>query len=138
MISIINIRFNHHHSNCIAVSSNSTSEEIMATRYAPVFSIRNALMAMRTVWERRRVVGQLGALDDYMLRDIGITRFDVTSVMAEPMFRDPTKKLAERADETRRAHRAAAREILTGGPLPNVFGQATPHPKSDSNARRAA
>jgi uncharacterized protein YjiS (DUF1127 family) len=115
-----------------------TLEEIMATRYAPAFSIRSAFKAMRTVWERRRVVGQLGALDDYMLRDIGITRFDVASVMAEPLFRDPSKKLAERAAETRDAHRAAAREILTAGPVPNIFAQRAPVPDKAPDSRRAA
>ncbi len=70
--------------------------------------IGSGLRALHAAWERRQLVGQLGALDDHMLRDIGITRQDVLSVLAEPMFRDPSQKLAERARDVRQANRAAA------------------------------
>jgi uncharacterized protein YjiS (DUF1127 family) len=69
-----------------------------------------AMFAVKTAWERRRLIGQLGALDDHMLRDIGITRQDIVSVLAEPMFRDPSQKLAERADAARLGRRALAEE----------------------------
>ena len=89
----------------------------MSTRHASPFStlsasvaqFAHAVLSLKTVWQRRRVIGQLGALDDHMLRDIGITRQDVLSVMAEPLYRDPSEKLAERAHETRSANRANAR-----------------------------
>ena len=67
-------------------------------------------LALKTGWERRRMIGQLGALDDHMLRDIGITRQDIISSLAEPMFRDPTVQLAARALDARQARRARALE----------------------------
>lgn len=68
------------------------------------------VVALKTGWESRRVLGQLGALDDHMLRDIGITRQDIASSLAEPMFRDPTMHLAARAMDARDARRAVALE----------------------------
>ncbi|WP_131113629.1 DUF1127 domain-containing protein [Lichenihabitans psoromatis] len=88
------------------------------------FRFRNAFKALRAILERRRVVGQLSSLDDYMLRDIGITRFDVASVLAEPLYRDPSKRLAERAHETRRAHRAISRETRVMMPPAGVTRRA--------------
>ncbi len=67
-----------------------------------------SVVALATAWERRRIVGQLGALDDHMLNDIGITRQDVLSVLAEPLYRDPSEQLAARASDARRAKRASA------------------------------
>lgn len=67
-------------------------------------------IALKTGWQRRRLLGQLGALDDHMLRDIGITRQDIVSSLAEPMFRDPTVHLAARALDARSARRAFALE----------------------------
>lgn len=90
----------------------------MSTRSSHLFSlfdlaaarVAGGVRALKTVWERRRLIGQLGALDDYMLRDIGITRQDIVSLTAEPMFRDPTILLAARARDTREARRAFALE----------------------------
>ena len=66
------------------------------------------LKGFQTAWQRRRVLGQLAGLDDHMLRDIGLTRQDLLSVLGEPLYRDPTVWLALRADEARRARRALA------------------------------
>ena len=71
-----------------------------------------AAVALSRAWSRRRMVGRLGALDDHMLADIGITRQDVLSVLAEPLFVDVSEKLAQRADETRHARHAALRDVV--------------------------
>ena len=72
----------------------------------------SATVGLKRAWERRRVVGRLGLMDDHMLRDIGITRQDIHSVLAEPLHRDPTERLAARAAEMRAARRSAAEVAL--------------------------
>ncbi|TCT03467.1 DUF1127 domain-containing protein [Aquabacter spiritensis] len=59
--------------------------------------------------ERRHALNQLGALDDHMLRDIGLTRCDVSDAAAEPLWRDATQVLVMRAVERRAAAQLAAR-----------------------------
>ena len=65
---------------------------------------------VREAQERRRVVVSLASLDDHMLRDIGLTRFDVDSALVEPSFNDATLVLAERAGTLRQHQRAMAQE----------------------------
>ncbi len=65
---------------------------------------------LREAGEHRRVVHTLASLDDHMLRDIGLTRFDVDSALVEPALTDGTLVLAERAREARSHGRATARE----------------------------
>ena len=67
--------------------------------------------------ERRRIVHSLASLDDHMLRDIGLNRCDVDSVMAEPVLTDGTLLLAERVMDGRRHQRALAREAQTWATL---------------------
>ena len=73
--------------------------------------------------ERRRIVHSLASLDDHMLRDIGLNRCDVDSVMAEPVLTDGTLLLAERVMEGRRHHRAMAQEAQTWA---NVAAESAP------------
>lgn len=54
----------------------------------------------------------LANLDDRMLKDIGLTRSDLRDAYSQPLWRDPTSILVERAGE-RRAHR---RRTLFGLP----------------------
>ena len=61
--------------------------------------------------ERRRVVRGLAALDDHMLRDIGLTRFDVAAALVQPATSDATLALAERARETQRHELDQARQV---------------------------
>ncbi|MDX7951030.1 DUF1127 domain-containing protein [Lichenihabitans sp. Uapishka_5] len=69
-----------------------------------------AVRALGVALLRRRVLGQIGAMNDHMLRDIGLTRQDVWSVAADPLFRDPTLGLAARADATRQRAWTTARK----------------------------
>lgn len=84
-------------------------------------SLTEAAASIAQAWTRRRAVGRLGALDDHMLADIGITRQDVLSVLAEPLFVDPSMKLAERALETRLARHAALRDLMSDEPFARRF-----------------
>lgn len=51
---------------------------------------------MRNIF-RKRAIGRLNDLDDRLLDDIGLTRFDVRSAMARPIWQDPSLDLAKRA-----------------------------------------
>ena len=56
------------------------------------------------VAEHRRLMGELGAMDDRGLADIGLTRQDLRDATALPLDADPTCALAQKAAE--RAQRA--------------------------------
>ncbi|MFG1294178.1 DUF1127 domain-containing protein [Xanthobacter variabilis] len=61
------------------------------------------LKAAGRVLEHRRVMARLAALDDHMLKDMGITRADVCDAVSEPLGADPTRLLVLRATERRAA-----------------------------------
>ena len=89
---------------------------------------------LREAGEHRRVVHSLASLDDHMLRDIGLTRFDVAAALVEPALTDGTLVLAERARELRHHQRAMAQEAQAWAALmPDAAGRSVP-----SLAKRAA
>jgi len=57
-------------------------------------------------WRHRHDLALLAAMDDHMLRDIGLTRTDVSDAMSQPMWRDPTLVLVRRRGERRHARRS--------------------------------
>ena len=50
---------------------------------------------------RRRLRAELYALNDRMLKDIGISRADLNDAFSTPFWEDPTTLLSERAIEAR-------------------------------------
>ena len=60
--------------------------------------------------KNRRDAAILTGLDDRMLADIGLTRGDLRDAYSEPVWRDPTAILVDRAQE-RRVNR---RRVVTG------------------------
>jgi uncharacterized protein YjiS (DUF1127 family) len=72
----------------------------------------------------RRDLHELTNLDDRMLADIGLTRFDVRDAYAESLWHDPGEVLTRRANE-RRGGRAAQR----------ACGTALARPRTDRPAR---
>jgi len=86
----------------------------------------------------RRDVMQLAAFDDRMLRDIGLTRNDVLDAFAEPLWRDPTDILAQRAAERRVSRRRPALDCVTAIRPPSPLFTAPPvrcYPPLDRPAR---
>lgn len=59
--------------------------------------------------EHRRVVRQMLQFDDYLLRDVGLTRSDLCDAASEPIWNDPSHVLVSRAVERRAANRLKAR-----------------------------
>jgi uncharacterized protein YjiS (DUF1127 family) len=52
-------------------------------------------------FRHRKGVSMLAGFDERMLADIGLTRSDVRDAFAEPLWRDPTAILVDRASERR-------------------------------------
>jgi uncharacterized protein YjiS (DUF1127 family) len=72
-------------------------------------SPRNAVAAgRRGLWQfivavkRRRQLLRIVDYDDHLLRDIGLTRYDVRAALSEPFWRDPTMRLARRGGDLKR------------------------------------
>lgn len=64
---------------------------------------RTAYSAFRT-WNNRRVLArEVGAMDAHMLADIGLTHSDVASAFSEPLWGDPSARLASLAHDRRTA-----------------------------------
>jgi uncharacterized protein YjiS (DUF1127 family) len=64
-------------------------------------TIRDAVHATLRAIANRSSVNTLAAMDDRMLRDIGLTRGDVESALAQPWHKDPSRVLTVRRIENR-------------------------------------
>jgi uncharacterized protein YjiS (DUF1127 family) len=64
-------------------------------------TIRDAARATIRAMANRSSVNTLAAMDDRMLRDIGLTRGDVESALAQPWHKDPSRVLTVRRIENR-------------------------------------
>jgi uncharacterized protein YjiS (DUF1127 family) len=84
--------------------------------------------------KNRRQAGMLAGLDDRMLADIGLTRSDLRDAYAEPLWRDPTDKLANRAREKRCNRRSGipATQVPAPGLVPE---EGFSRPRTDRAAR---
>jgi uncharacterized protein YjiS (DUF1127 family) len=67
--------------------------------------------------KHRHSAQMLAGLDDYMLKDIGLTRSDLRDAYSEPLWRDPTAVLAERAGERRTHRRRTAFGLMSAPPI---------------------
>ena len=68
-------------------------------------------------WQNRRAVAGLAGADDALLRDLGLTRQDVQSALAQPLFRDPSADLSDRIAERRFATRKNLRNQIAATPF---------------------
>ena len=70
--------------------------------------VANRVFAIVRALKHRHDAQMLAGLDERMLKDIGLTRSDLRDAYAEPLWRDPTTVLVERAGERRTNRRRAA------------------------------
>jgi uncharacterized protein YjiS (DUF1127 family) len=87
-----------------------TSRAALAARTRDVLLFVKS--AVRAWINRRQAMAMLAQMDGRMLSDIGLSRGDVRSALAEPLWSDPTVRLRLLAVERRASARAAAREQL--------------------------
>lgn len=73
----------------------------MAALESFVRSLANLAKALR----HRKQIKHLAEFDDRMLRDIGLTRSDVSSALAEPLLRNPSWVLIRSAERHSRGER---------------------------------
>ncbi len=64
--------------------------------------------AWYVAWRNRRAVAGLLGLDEYLLRDIGLTRSDVSGALAVRATEDPSERLRSAADSRRAGRRSLA------------------------------
>lgn len=69
--------------------------------------------ALNAVVNRYEAGRTLARFDSRMLADIGLTESDIATAFSEPLWRDPTRRLAVIAIERRAATRAHRREAMT-------------------------
>jgi uncharacterized protein YjiS (DUF1127 family) len=76
----------------------------------------------------RQAMRQLAGMSDHELRDIGLFRQDLRDATALPLDADPTRLLAARTEERRRAQSRAAGLGGANGPgEPKAGGPRLPH-----------
>ncbi len=93
-----------------AIPSISIAVTGSAVRALVAFGIaaKRRLKRLAQALKNRHSANRLTHLDDRMLADIGLTRFDLHDAYAESLWRDPTDVLARRASERRFSrHRVA-------------------------------
>jgi uncharacterized protein YjiS (DUF1127 family) len=107
-------------------------------RVAPPVAIFAATLArfrrqVVAAWRHRNEVAMLVSFDDYMLKDIGLTRGDLDDALAEPLWRDPTAVLVRR-QRRRRARSATAVTLLPAAAAPSLVPDAEPSSRRDPPA----
>jgi len=85
----------------------STVTRVLATF---IGTLAKGLDALARARRNRRAAMALANLDRSMLKDIGLTRADVSDAFSSPFWEDPTSLLRERAIE-RRINRPKAKGI---------------------------
>ena len=86
---------------CVAENSKAVSQSWLPSTGAALGWIVGRVGAIGRAISGRRVLRELASFDDRMLRDIGLSRNDLRSAAAEPLYRDPTALLAGRVDKSR-------------------------------------
>jgi uncharacterized protein YjiS (DUF1127 family) len=86
---------------CIAENTKTVSQSWLPSTGATLGWVARRVGAIGRALAGRRVLRELASFDDRMLRDIGLSRSDLRSAAAEPLYRDPTALLAGRVDESR-------------------------------------
>ncbi len=86
-----------------------------------------SLVAFTKALKHRREIKNLEEFDDRMLKDIGLTRGDVSSALDEPLLRNPSWVLVRSAERHSRAERPdhSARQIRPVVPMVKLAKRCT-------------
>ncbi len=76
----------------------------------------NGMRKFARVLKNRRRARILAGMDDRMLADIGLNRSDLRDAYAQPLWRDPTDMLADRALAKRSRRRKSVGEMPIAAP----------------------
>jgi uncharacterized protein YjiS (DUF1127 family) len=87
----------------ITTMSASSTETRVLDALGLVARAASTLTRLYRAYHNRCAVAALDAVSDHMLADIGLTRNDICDVLAEPIWRDPTSLMRDRARGRRRA-----------------------------------
>jgi uncharacterized protein YjiS (DUF1127 family) len=104
----------------------ATAAPARARKAFRVVVLAQAVATMWTTWRRRREVGNLLQMDDWMLRDIGLSRGDVHDAMADRLTFDPSSRLASTAARHIAAERSRMRDSLRRAEALNAAKPASP------------
>ena len=72
---------------------------------AALGQVARSLVDLTKALKPRREIRHLAEFDDRMLKDIGLTRGDVSSALSEPLIRNPSWVLVRSAERHSRAER---------------------------------
>lgn len=113
----------------------TTARRPSPSAFSSIISVIAAgLQTLSRALKHRRDAKLLAGMDNRMLADIGLTRSDLHDACAEPLWRDPTDVLADRARERRRYRssglaiaRIDAPALVPGRPLTQRQTRRTTH-----------
>lgn len=95
----------------VSAAGAALTRGVMVAAVIPARLLKGIVVFARSTRNRYDVL-QMLEMDDHMLRDIGLTRTDVTSALSSPVMMDPSTRLRVFAVERRAGNRAQARERL--------------------------
>ena len=99
----------------------SAGQPVARTIISVAWTVLRRVAGLAQAFKHRRDAAALASFDDRMLADIGLSRSDLRDALAEPMWRDPTAILVNRADERRiRRRRFAFGSWSPGALAPSI------------------
>jgi uncharacterized protein YjiS (DUF1127 family) len=106
----------------------SASQPVARTINSVAWTVLRRVAGLAQAFKHRRDAAALASFDDRMLADIGLSRSDLRDALAEPMWRDPTAILVNRADERRvRRRRFTYGPWSPGALAPSIVPDGGPH-----------
>jgi uncharacterized protein YjiS (DUF1127 family) len=106
----------------------SGGQPVARTINSVAWTVLRRVAGLVQAFKHRRDAAALASFDDRMLADIGLSRSDLRDALAEPMWRDPTAILVNRADERRvRRRRFAYGPWSPGALAPSIVPDPGPH-----------
>ncbi|MEH3146795.1 MAG: DUF1127 domain-containing protein [Methylobacterium frigidaeris] len=74
---------------------------ILSLAFGAGRAVLRVVVRTAVLWDRRQAMYRIAHLDDAMLKDIGLSRSDVSGALDVPWACDPTEHLADRRSSRR-------------------------------------